>query len=72
MYLPFGAEPFVLSPAVKKCEGSNIQDYKPEQLGTLTKFSEFIGSRSSDRPACSTVPQPITVPGVPEWQCSIY
>jgi hypothetical protein len=25
--LSFGPEPFVLSPAVKKCEGQNIQDY---------------------------------------------
>jgi hypothetical protein len=25
--LPFGAEPFVLSPAAKKYEGYNIQDY---------------------------------------------
>jgi hypothetical protein len=25
--LPFGPEPFALSPAVKKCEGQNLQDY---------------------------------------------
>jgi hypothetical protein len=25
--LPFGAEPFVLLPAVKNCDGYNIQDY---------------------------------------------
>jgi hypothetical protein len=33
-----------------------------EGLGKLKKFSDLIGTQTRDLPACSIVPQPITLP----------
>jgi hypothetical protein len=36
-----------------------------EGLGQLKKFSDLIGNRSRDLPACSVLPQPSTLPRTP-------
>jgi hypothetical protein len=36
-----------------------------ERLGILKKSNDLIGIRTRDLPACSTVPQPTTVPRAP-------
>jgi hypothetical protein len=36
-----------------------------EGLRQLKKVNDFIGNRTRDLPACSTVPQPTTLPRVP-------
>jgi hypothetical protein len=36
-----------------------------EWLGQLKKFNNFIGNRTRDLPACSTVPQTTTLPRAP-------
>jgi hypothetical protein len=35
-----------------------------ERLGKLKRFSDLIGNRTRDRPACSIVPQQTTLPRV--------
>jgi hypothetical protein len=40
-----------------------------ERLGQLKKSNDLIGNRTRDLPACSIVPQPATLPRVPE-ECS--
>jgi hypothetical protein len=38
-----------------------------EGLGQLKKFSDLIGNRTRDLPACSIAPQPSTLPCAPAW-----
>jgi hypothetical protein len=41
-----------------------------EGLGKLKKTNDLIRIQTHDLPACSTVPQPTTLPGAPRfWKC---